>query len=300
VKWKRGADTTDVIDDRAAGAGGGRAFPGGARVGVPGGLGVVGLLIYLAIQLFAGGGASSAFNVDDPFNTATRAPSAPSGGAIPAAQDPDKDLKDFSVFVFDDVQQTWSQTFAQQGKPYERAKLHLYRSAVSTACGSATSAVGPFYCPGDQQVYLDLSFYKDMADKLGATGDFAWAYVIAHEMGHHIQQQLGISDQVERLRRDDPSQSNPLSVRLELQADCYAGVWAHSAYTTGKLEDGDIEEALGAAQSVGDDRLQRQATGTIRPDTFTHGSSAQRLKWFKIGDASGQPGDCDTFSVDQP
>ena len=174
----------------------------------------------------------------------------------------------------------------------------LYRDAVSTGCGNASSAVGPFYCPADQRVYLDLSFYGDMERQLGAPGDFAWAYVIAHEVGHHVQQQLGTSDEVERLRREQPDEANALSVRLELQADCYAGVWAHSVYAAGDLEKGDVSEATRASAAVGDDRLQRQATGRVNPDSFTHGSSEQRTAWFDRGRESGDPADCDTFSPD--
>ena len=287
MRWKR-VESTDVIDQRAGGGGGG-------RVAIPTGLGVTGILIFLAIQLLSGGGGSS-FSVDDPFGGATQAPGVQSPRGIPAAQDPERDLKDFSVYVFERSQQVWGKTFSQQGKPYEHAKLVLYRGGVNTGCGSASSAVGPFYCPADQRVYLDLSFYGDMQNQLNASGDFAWAYVIAHEMGHHVQQQLGTSDQVSQLQREHADQRNELSVRLELQADCYAGVWAASVFK--QLEPGDIDEAMNASRAVGDDRLQRQATGSVNPDTFTHGTSAQRSKWFKRGQASGQPADCDTFSGD--
>jgi predicted metalloprotease len=289
VRWRR-VESTDVIDQRAGGG-----FPGGGRVAIPGGLGITGIIIYLAISLLSGGGGSS-FGVDDPFGGSTQAPGIQSPRGIPASQDPEQDLKDFSVYVFERTQQTWEKTFAEQGKPYEHAKLVLYRGGVQTGCGSATSAVGPFYCPADQRVYLDLSFYGDMQDQLQASGDFAWAYVIAHEMGHHVQQQLGTSDQVEQAQRDNPDQRNALSVRLELQADCYAGVWAKTVYK--QLDPGDIGEAMNASRAVGDDRLQRQATGGVNPDTFTHGTSAQRSKWFSRGRQSGQPSDCDTFSGD--
>ncbi len=291
MRWKR-VKSTDVIDQRA---GGGSSFPGGGRVAIPSGLGVAGIIIYLAIQLLAGGSGAS-FPVNDPFGGATQAPGTSAPKGIPASQDPDRDLKDFSVYVFERTQQVWERTFSDQGQPYEHAKLVLYRGGVNTGCGSATSAVGPFYCPGDQRVYLDLSFYNDMQDKLQATGDFAWAYVIAHEMGHHVQQQLGTSDKVERLMRQNPDDRNALSVRLELQADCYAGVWAKTVYK--ELEPGDIEEAMNASRAVGDDRLQQQATGSVNPDTFTHGTSEQRAKWFDRGRQSGQPSDCDTFSGD--
>ena len=167
---------------------------------------------------------------------------------------------------------------------------------MSTGCGSATSAVGTFYCPADRRVYLDLSFYGAMTRELRAPGDFAWAYVIAHEMGHHVQEELGTDDRVRDAVRRDGSQANALSVRQELQADCYAGIWARSVYQGGDLEAGDIDEAFTAAEAVGDDRLQREATGTVRPDTFTHGTSAQRHNWFNVGYASGRPEDCDTFS----
>jgi predicted metalloprotease len=287
MRWTRSGDTSDVIDARGA-SGGGGGFPGG-RVALPGGLGAGGLIIYLLISLLGGG--SGGFNVAPGFGDTVNAPV--QNQPIPASQDPDKDLKDFSIYVFHRVQSTWEQTFQKEGKPYEHAKLVLYRHGVDTACGSATSAVGPFYCPGDKRVYLDLSFQEDMKSQLGASGDFAWAYVIAHEMGHHVQEELGTEAQVAKLRQQDPGQANALSVRVELQADCYAGVWAKSAFAD--LQDGDLEEAFNAAQAVGDDRLQKQATGTVRPDTFTHGTSAQRLKWFKAGETGGS---CDTFGVD--
>jgi predicted metalloprotease len=181
-------------------------------------------------------------------------------------------------------------------RPYRHAKLYLYTAAIDTGCGSATSAVGSFYCPADGHVYLDLSFYRDMQQQLGADGDFAWAYVIAHEMGHHVQRQLGTSDKVSRLEQDSPDQRNQLSVRLELQADCYAGVWARSVLEAGDLDETDIPEAMRAAAAVGDDRLQKRARGTIEPDTFTHGTSAQRAHWFDTGRGGGEPAACDTFT----
>jgi predicted metalloprotease len=290
MRWNR-VSNPDVVDRRGAGGG----LPGGA-VALPGGLGVVGVIIYLAISLLGGGsGSGGALGVPGAFDTG-----APAQGAapIPASQDPERDLKDFSVYVFTDVQKMWEKTFADQGKSYNHAKLVLYRGGVTTGgCGSASSAVGPFYCPGDRRVYLDLSFEREMTDKLQAGGDFAWAYVIAHEMGHHVQEESGTSGEVDQARREHPDQANALSVRLELQADCYAGVWAHAAFKAGELEDGDIDEALTAAAAVGDDRLQKQATGTVNPDSFTHGTSAQRSKWFRTGYTSGDPGACDTFST---
>jgi uncharacterized protein len=292
MRWRRGGSTEDVIDVRGGRGGGGRR--GGAALPVGGGVGVVGLIIFLAIQLLGGG--SGDFQIPAGFDPATRAPSSE---PIPAAQDPEKDLKDFSVYVFNNVQATWERTFQAQGRAYDRAKLVLYRDGVQTACGSATSAVGPFYCPGDRYVYLDLSFYRDMARRLQASGDFAWAYVIAHEVGHHVQQLLGTSAEVDQVRRADPERANEASVRLELQADCYAGVWAYTVFRAGDLEPGDIDEAITASEAVGDDRLQRQAGREVNPDTFTHGSSAQRRAWFERGRARGEPADCDTFATDE-
>ena len=281
MRWKRGQSAGNTIDAR------GSRMPGGGRVAVPGGLGLVGVLVFLAFQLLGGG---SGYAVPSAFDDGTQAPD---GGAIPADQDPERNLRDFSEYVFDSAQSSWAKTF----DGYRDAKLYLYRDAVSTGCGNASSAVGPFYCPADQRVYLDLSFFGDMERQLGAPGDFAWAYVIAHEVGHHVQNLRGTDDEVRRLQREDPDQANPLSVRLELQADCYAGVWAHSVFD--QLDDGDLQEAIQASEAVGDDRLQRRATGDVRPDSFTHGSSAQRAKWFRTGQASGEPADCDTFSADE-
>jgi predicted metalloprotease len=219
---------------------------------------------------------------------------APDVQGIPREQDPERDLRDFSAYVFDNAQTTWRRTFPG----YRDAKLVLYRDTVSTGCGSASSAVGPFYCPADERVYLDLSFYRDMEQQLGASGDFAWAYVIAHEVGHHVQQLRGTSDEVRRLQREQPDQANPLSVRLELQADCYAGVWAHSVFEAGDLHPGDVEEAITASEAVGDDRLQSQAGRQVDPDSFTHGSSEQRHAWFDRGRERGEPADCDTFAAE--
>jgi len=265
-------------------------------VALPGGVGAVGVIVFLLVQVLSGGGGSGgAFSVDNQFG---QSPQAPTGTGIPASQDPERGLKNFSSYVFSRTLNTWERIFAAQGEPFERAKVVLYRDAVSTGCGNASSAVGPFYCPADQRVYLDLSFYGDMERQLGAPGDFAWAYVIAHEVGHHVQQQLGTSDEVNRLRGEHPDQANELSVRLELQADCYAGVWAHTVYAAGDLQEGDVREATQASAAVGDDRLQREATGRVNPDSFTHGSSEQRTAWFNRGRASGEPSDCDTFSPD--
>ena len=274
-----------MVDVRGRSSG----IPGG-RVALPGGLGLVGVIIFVAFQLLGGG---AAYSVPSGFDDGTPAAG---GSGIPAGQDPDRDLKAFSANVFASAQRTWERTFAAEGRPYRRAKLYLYTAAIDTGCGSATSAVGPFYCPADGHVYLDLSFYRDMQQQLGADGDFAWAYVIAHEVGHHVQRELGTSDKVRGLERDSPDQRNQLSVRLELQADCYAGVWARSVLEAGDLDDTDIPEAMRAAEAVGDDRLQKRSRGTIEPDSFTHGTSAQRAHWFDTGRGGGEPAACDTFS----
>ena len=290
MRWRR-VRNPDVIDRRGARGGGG--FPVGRGGAVGGGLGLVGVIVVLALQLLGGSGA--AFDVD----TGLGGGASPPGQAapIPPSEDPERDLKDFSAYVFTDVQKTWEQTFKRAGQPYERARLVLYRDGVQTACGAASSAVGPFYCPADQIVYLDLSFYGDMQSQLQAGGDFAWAYVIAHEVGHHVQRQLGTAAEVDRARRDDPGNANELSVRQELQADCYAGVWAKTTEQRRILEAGDVEEALAAAAAIGDDRLQKQAQGYAVPESFTHGSSEQRVRWFKRGLDSGQPQTCDTFNA---
>ena len=286
-----------MIDAR----GGGLSPRGGLSMGrgvtIPGGLGITGLIVFLLIQVLSGGGGSAgAYSVDNPFGAAPQAPAA-DGQGIPAAQDPERDLKDFSAYVFSNALDTWSRLFREEGRSFERAKVVFYRDAVATGCGDASSGVGPFYCPADRRVYLDLSFYGDMESKLGAPGDFAWAYVIAHEVGHHVQEQLGTSDEVAGLQRQEPGEAKALSVRLELQADCFAGVWGnHAKQERDFLESGDIEEALGAASAIGDDRLQRQTRGMVVPESFTHGSSAQRMAWFRRGLESGDPQACDTFS----
>ena len=309
MKWRRNkARGRDVIDVRgAAPKGGAQRGSGGLPIpgniaGVGGGAGLIIVLVIVAIQVFGGGGDSSGgtgFDLNDVFGAGVQAPGAADESPIPAGQDPQTDLFEFSDYVFNDAQQTWVGTFREDGDSYDRAQLVVYDGAVSTdGCGGATAAVGPFYCPADQRVYLDLTFYEDMRRQLGASGDFAWAYVIAHEIGHHVQNLTGTNGEVARLERGDPDRANELSVRLELQADCYAGVWAKTVYDRGDLEQGDIREAIGASEAVGDDRLQAGAAGRVNPDSFTHGSSEQRARWFNAGRASGDPGACDTFSAE--
>jgi uncharacterized protein len=295
MRWERRSRRGDVIDARGGGMRSRSGLPMG-RAGAGGAVGIVGLIVYLLISQLGGGGGTS-FGVDRGFPS--DAPAAPDAQGIPAAQDPERDLRDFSAYVFSQAQDTWAETFARSNRRYDRAQLVLYRDAVSTGCGDASSAVGPFYCSADQRVYLDLSFYGDMERELGAGGDFAWAYVIAHELGHHVQNQLGTSREVRNLRSQNPGDANQLSVRLELQADCYSGVWAKTVYEAGDLDEGDVREAVGASEAVGDDRLQRKATGSVNPDSFTHGSSEQRARWFNEGRATGDPGACDTFSANE-
>ena len=210
----------------------------------------------------------------------------------------EKELVDFVSVILADTEDTWTALFRQKGKTYQEPRLVLFRDAVNSACGMAQSAMGPFYCPGDQQVYIDLGFFDQLKNRFKAPGDFAQAYVIAHEVGHHIQTLVGISGSVQAARKKlSEAEGNKLSVRQELQADCLAGVWAHHANRTRQLlEVGDVEEGLTAASAIGDDTLQKQSQGYVSPDSFTHGSSAQRVKWFKIGLASGDINSCDTFS----
>jgi predicted metalloprotease len=219
------------------------------------------------------------------------------GGAARPASPEEDELAGFVKVVLADTEDVWNELFRQRGRRYEEPRLVLFTGRVSSACGLATAAVGPFYCPADKQVYIDLGFYRQLKDRLGAPGDFAQAYVIAHEVGHHVQNLLGISDRVHRLQqRVGQAEANALSVRLELQADFFAGVWAHHAQRTKQiLEHGDIEEAMRAADAIGDDTLQRQGTGTVRPDSFTHGTSAQRVAWFTHGLRTGDLAQGDTF-----
>ena len=265
-------------------------------MGRAGGIGGIGLIIVVILALVFGVDPRQLLgNID-------------AGGGGQVAQGPAEPYQEsaeeaarssFIKVVLADTEDTWSAIFQASGKQYQPPTLVLFRDAVDSACGFAQSAAGPFYCPRDQKVYLDLSFYDEMAGKLGAKGDFAFAYVVAHEVGHHIQTLLGTSGQVQAARqRSNEEESNALSVRLELQADCYAGVWANRTEKQKRvLEPGDLEEAMNAAAAVGDDRLQKAAQGYVVPESFTHGSSAQRAKWFNAGFATGDVNSCDTFGA---
>ena len=288
MKVIRRGTSGDVLDQR--GGGGSR---GGVPFAIGGGLSIPVLIIAAIAYFVLGQGGGSGFGIDMPLNQLPGAQV--SGKGIPADQDPERDQVEFVSFVLDDIQNFWTEQFQASGDRYSRAKLVLFDGQVSTACGGATSDVGPFYCPGDQQVYIDLGFFRELSQRFGAPGDFAQAYVIAHEIGHHIQLLSGISENVSRAQKKNPNDANELSVRLELQADCLAGVWAYSTYERQLLESGDLEEGLAAAAAVGDDRLQRQAGQRVNPETWTHGSSQDRVKWFKTGFESGRASSCDTF-----
>ena len=272
---------------------------GGLPIGAKGGLGGVGLIIAIVVLLLnsgALGGGGGGYSVPS-LPPIEQMPGA-QGGGIPASEDPDRDLVEFVRFVVDDIQDSWARAFAAGGQKYEPTTLALFSGSTQSDCGPASSSTGPFYCPADRKVYLDLEFFRELRDRFGAPGDFAQAYVIAHEFGHHVQNLIGVSEDVRREQQAHPDQANELSVRLELQADCLAGVWAHSAFEENLLEPGDIEEGLGAAAAVGDDRIQQQATGQIDRESWTHGSSEQRTTWFRKGFDSGSSGACDTFEGD--
>ena len=288
MRWRPGGVSPDVEDRRGQGSGG--------RPGIRIGLGGAVLLLVLSLatgqNFFAildqGGGS-----VDDaPYEDGDRAPYRPAPG--------EDELVQFVSFVLDDAQATWTRILPASGHEYRHAKLVLFTDTVRSGCGSGEAAMGPFYCPVDEKVYIDLGFYDELRRRFGAPGDFAQAYVIAHEIGHHVQKVLGISEAVRQAQARRPDDANALSVRLELQADCLAGVWGHSTEERDILEKGDAEEALGAASAIGDDRIQRRGGGRVNPETWTHGSSRQRVGWFQEGLRSGRLDDCDTFRTRLP
>ena len=278
--WGDGRRSENVEDRRGIGVGG---IAGGG----------VGVVVIALLAMF--------FGVDPRviLQEAGQGP-APSGQQQAVAVDPAQDkLKDFVSVVLADTEDTWGEIFQRGGSTYERPKLVLFTGAVRSACGLAQSAVGPFYCPGDRKVYIDLDFYKMLEKRFGAPGEFAKAYVVAHEIGHHVQNLLGISGKVHAaMDRSSRERANQLSVRQELQADCYAGIWAnHANRSRHILEAGDVESGLNAAAAIGDDRLQKQSQGYVAPESFTHGSSAQRVQWFRSGLESGELSACDTFKA---
>ncbi|HLJ22906.1 MAG TPA: neutral zinc metallopeptidase [Candidatus Acidoferrales bacterium] len=285
MKWTPGGESNDIEDRRDESGGGGGGFQiGGIHIGIGGAIVLAILSFVFKTNLFSligvgTGDSSTAVSQPDPAKDAAEKP-----------------LVQFVSFVLDDTQNTWTQILPQQAHTdYRHAKLVLFRDATQSGCGGAESATGPFYCPDDEKVYIDLGFFDELNRRFGAPGQFAQAYVIAHELGHHIQKLTGIESKVRQQQESNSREVNPLSVKLELQADCFAGVWAHSTQQRGLLEKGDVESALGAASAVGDDHLQKMATGHVSPESFTHGTSQQRMQWFNAGLDNGTISACNTF-----
>ncbi len=303
MRWQRRGRSENLEDRRGRGSRGGVAgLPSGMRLPMPRGRGgrfsLVGFLVMIGVLWLLGvdpltllGGAAGPSVGIDPDAGFAGAPPVSTGEPFRASPQ-EEELVDFVSFVLDDVQSTWS----QQLPDYRDARLVLFRGATRSACGQGVAEMGPFYCPNDQKVYIDLSFYGDLRSRFGAPGDFAQAYVLAHEIGHHIQHLNGIDEQVRRLQQRDPGRANDLSVMLELQADCLAGAWGHHAALRDILEPGDVEEGLRAAAAIGDDRIQQMSGRGVHPESFTHGSSAQRSEWLRRGLESGDPERCDSFA----
>jgi predicted metalloprotease len=276
VRWSTGRRSGNVIDAR-----------GGGGMGLPIAGGGIGMVVLALVVYLLGG---------DPSAVIDTAP-APAPAEARGSGGPPDEASEFVRVVLADTEDTWNAIFAQNGQDYPEPQLVLFTGAVQSGCGVGQSQMGPFYCPRDQRVYIDLQFYQELRDRFGAPGDFAQAYVIAHEVGHHVQTVLGVSDQVRAAQqRGGQRDANALSVRMELQADCFAGVWAnHAQRVRNVVEPGDIEEALNAASAIGDDKIQRQSQGRVAPESFTHGSSAQRMEWFRRGYETGDAERCDTF-----
>ena len=291
MDWTPGGMSSDIEDrrDDSGGGGGGFGFGGGGG----GGLGIVGFLVLLVVSLITGHNFLGGFFGGGGGGTQPVVQQQQQSAPV-SRQAEDRDAQLIS-FVLDDVQKTWTGIFAQEGRTYRHAKLVLFRDETYSGCGEAQSATGPFYCPNDQKVYIDLGFWDELKKFGGSTADFAQAYVVAHELGHHVQNLTGIEEKEQALVKSEPSQRNHLSVDLELQADCYAGVWAHSAQQRGIVQAGDVAAALSAAAAVGDDHLQQMSGRAVSPETWTHGSSAQREHWFNAGLATGDPKSCNTF-----
>ncbi len=327
MRWRGQRESENVEDRRDEGGGFGFPFPGGGGGRFPsgggggGGIGILGLLILLGLMFFFGldprvimqpGGPGGGAGGDETNFPDIRLPQerpdttnfpvpGQQGSPIERPQTTSEDdLKQFVAVVLADTEDVWRDLFARYGERYSDPKLVLFSGGVRSACGIGMAQMGPFYCPYDEKVYIDLDFYGDLKNRFGAPGDMAQAYVIAHEIGHHVQKLLGIADQVEALKqRMGQTQANALQVRMELQADCFAGIWANRAQESKDIiEPGDIEDALRAASAIGDDRIQKQTQGYVVPDAFTHGSSEQRVRWFKRGYQSGKLDACDTFNAD--
>lgn len=289
MKWTPGGESQDIEDRRDEGGGGGGFQFGGMHLGIGGALILLVLSVVFKQNFFAllGGGNGA------PGSPAMSQPD-------PGRDQQERPMVQFISFVLDDTQKTWEQVLPEQaGKPYRHAKLVLFRNYTQSGCGGAESATGPFYCPADEKVYIDLGFYDELRQRFGAPGQFAQAYVLAHEIGHHLQKIIGVESRVRQMDANNTRGQNAMSVRMELQADCFAGIWAHSTQQRNLLEQGDVQSALGAAAAVGDDRLQKMSTGHVSPDSFTHGSSAQRMQWFQKGFDSGTIAACNTFDSGQ-
>ena len=296
MKWGNNRQS-DQVEDRRSSSGGGMFGGGGRRTGGRNfGLGTI-VIALLAGWIF-GINPMTILGVLGGAGDLTQTQSAPA--SAPAGR-PTDEMGQFVAAVLGGTEDVWMAVFQQSGSQYQKPRLVLFRGAVPTACGTGQSAMGPFYCPGDQKVYIDLSFYETLRSQLGAPGDFAQAYVIAHEVGHHVQNLMGLTQQMEQSRqRVSEREYNALSVRLELQADCFAGIWAHHNHKSNAiLEPGDVEEALNAAAAIGDDAIQRKSQGQVVPDSFTHGSSEQRQRWFHKGLETGSVKACDTFNTRQ-
>ena len=291
MKWEGNRESDNVEDARSGGGGGGGGFRLGGRS-----VGIGSVVIALVAGWIFGINPLTVLGILDGGAPAGQVQQAPAGK--PPATD---QAARFVSTILADTEDVWRAQFKLAGMTYTEPKLRLFRGSEPTACGTGQSAMGPFYCPGDQKVYIDLGFFEVMKQRLGAPGDFAQAYVIAHEVAHHVQNLMGITGKVEAMRgRGSEAQQNALSVRLELQADCFAGIWAHDAQSARQiLEQGDIEEAMNAAQQIGDDALQRKSQGTVVPESFTHGTSAQRVAWFKRGLQTGSVPQCNTFEARQ-
>jgi len=292
MDWTPGGMSDDVEDRRGDSGGGG----GGFNIG-GGGLGIGGLVVLVVISLVTGRNFIGSYLAGGGAVQQSRpAPTTTNGQGL--SESPAEDRSAHLVsYVLDDVQKTWPAILAQQRVNYRRAKLVLFRGRTYSGCGTAQAATGPFYCPADEKVYIDLGFWDELGRLGGSTADFAQAYVLAHELGHHVQNILGIESQVRQLQGQNPSQRNQLSVDMELQADCFAGVWAHNSANRSGIHDSDIDEGLKAAAAVGDDHIQKMQRGTVSPESFTHGSSAQRTAWFRAGLNGGTVANCNTFKT---
>jgi len=289
MQWTPGELSEDIEDRRdSSGGGGGPAFGGFGWAP----LGIGGTLVLLVLSVIFKQDFFSMFSGGSSPAPSHRIET----GANPSRTAGETREVQFVSFVLDDVQHTWERLLPQSGASYRHARLVLFRDYTQSGCGAAQSATGPFYCPSDEKVYVDLAFFDELKDRFGAPGEFAQAYVLAHEVGHHVQKILGIERKVRRLQESDRSEVNPLSVRLELQADCFAGVWGNSTEQRKIIDESDVEAGLRAAAAVGDDRLQRMANRRVSPESFTHGSSADRMKWFRRGLDEGRVSACDTFS----